>query len=441
MAICKLDLNNQVLLIIVTSIVLGMNFRSSFSNVNYHMDCGNFSSLTYDPFLILIKNIISSFFFVVYYIELKINKINRINNEKSKKTDENEDDEEDEDIIKNPDKKEEDLGVIESIFISNKLFEKKDKFCFVIKVSFLLIITYVFEDINFIVTNNHILDRLICAIRNVFALIAILILSAILFYKKIDKNQIKNFLMFKKHQIIPLIIICILSVFLLLYNALKIPRFQVIYNINLLYYFICCILLGLELTLTKYLMETLYINKLLILGMRGLIGTVAFIVINLKVNKDDFFKFFDDIFLFQYTLRPEDFHIMHKISYVLTLILYQYLKVYVIDKFGEMHFLSSIMITDILLFPLYCIERFIIQGFNISTKDTFFINIIISIMNTLLMLIFNEILELNFCGLNSNLRKYIIQREKKDKANLIKLIKITNEDNYPDEVDEEAESK
>ena len=57
------------------------------------------------------------------------------------------------------------------------------------------------------------------------------------------------------------------------------------------------------------------------------------------------------------------------------------------------------------------------------------------------MLIFNEILELNFCGLNSNLRKYIIQREKKDKANLIKLIKITNEDNYPDEVDEEAESK
>ena len=68
MAICKLDLNNQVLLIIVTSIVLGMNFRSSFSNVNYHMDCGNFSSLTYDPFLILIKNIISKFFFVVYYI-------------------------------------------------------------------------------------------------------------------------------------------------------------------------------------------------------------------------------------------------------------------------------------------------------------------------------------------------------------------------------------
>ena len=109
------------------------------------------------------------------------------------------------------------MGVIESIFISNKLFEKKDKFCFVIKVSFLLIITYVFEDINFIVTNNHILDRLICAIRNIFALIAILILSAILFYKKIDKNQIKNFLMFKKHQIIPLIInMYIISIFIII---------------------------------------------------------------------------------------------------------------------------------------------------------------------------------------------------------------------------------
>lgn len=438
MAICKLDLNNQVQLIIITSIVLGMNFRSSFSNVNYHMDCGNFISLSYDPFLILIKNVISTFFFGAYFIILKINKIKRINNDENKKADNNE---EDEDTTKSPDKNEEDSGERESIFISNKLFDDKAKFFFIIKVSFLLIITYIFEDINLIVTNNHILDRLICAIRNLFVLIAILILSAILFYKKIDKNQIKNFLMFKKHQIIPLIIICLLSVFLLLYNGLKIPRFQVLYNINLLYYIICCILLGLELTLTKYLMETLYMNKLLILGIRGLIGTIVFIIINIKLNKEDFFNFFDEIFLFQYTLKPEDFHIMQKIAYVLTLIIYQYLKVLVIDKFGEMHFLSSIMITDILLFPFYCIERFIFQGFIISTKDTFFINVLISIMNTIMMLIFNEILELNFCGLNKNLRKYIIQRENKDKADLLKLMKINNDDNYPDEVEDDSESK
>ena len=76
MTICKLNLDNQTLIIIITAIILGINFRSSFKNVNYHMDCGNFYSLTYDPFLILIKNILCLFFFLSYFIELKINKVN-----------------------------------------------------------------------------------------------------------------------------------------------------------------------------------------------------------------------------------------------------------------------------------------------------------------------------------------------------------------------------
>ena len=187
--------------------------------------------------------------------------------------------------------------------------------------------------------------------------------------------------------------------------------------------------MGLELTLTKYLLERLYINKFLILGIKGLLGTVAFIVINIKINNDNFYNFFDDIFSFQYTLKPEEFHLIYKVIYVLTLIIFQYLKIIIIDKFSEMHFLSTMMITDILCFPLYCLERFVIQHFKISTKHTFFINIFISIMNTILMLIFNEILELNFCGLNKNLRKNIINRENQETN---KIFNVTDDDTSDD---------
>ena len=426
MTICKLNLDNQTLIIIITAIILGINFRSSFKNVNYHMDCGNFYSLTYDPFLILIKNILCLFFFLSYFIELKINKVN--DNEKKdfeKKTELNDLEEE---VVK----KAENIGELESLVLSNQIYNEKDMYLFVLKVFLIIICIYLSEEIHFIVINNHVLDRLICSIRNIFALLSILIFSAILYHKKFDKKQIKNFFNNKKHQVMPLIIICLLSAFLLLYNALTIPRFKVLYNINFLYYIICCLLMGLELTLTKYLLERLYINKFLILGIKGLLGTIAFIVINIKINNDNFYNFFDDIFSFQYTLKPEEFHLIYKIKYVLTLIFFQYLKIIIIDKFSEMHFLSTMMITDIFCFPLYCLERFVIQNFNISTKHTFFINISISIINTILMLVFNEILELNFCGLNKNLRKNIIYRHNSETNNIL----IVSDDNASDDGEE-----
>ena len=429
MAICKLHLNNQVNIIIITSIIKGINFRSSFNNLNYHMECGNFISITYDPFLFLIKNIILILFFLAYFIELKINQKN-IDIEKEKNANEKI---EEEYSLRTSNKGEEDLGAIQSIVLTNNLYEKKDKFIFVVKVIISIIFMYVFEDINFIVINNHIIDRLICSIRILFALVGIIVLSAIIYHKKINKIQIKNFFLFKKHQVIPLIIICVLSVFLILYNALKIDRFKALYNINLLYYIICCVSLGLELTLTKYLLETLYMNKFLILGLKGILGTIAFIIINIKVDKVEFFNFLDRILSFEYTLKYEDFHIIFKIIYVLTLVIFQYLKICVIDKFGEMHFISSIMITDILYFLLYLIERFAIQHFIVSTKDSFVINNIIYVINAILMLVFNEILELNFWGLNTNLRKNIILREKQDKAN--EIVKTNNDDNSSESSD------
>ena len=120
--------------------------------------------------------------------------------------------------------------------------------------------------------------------------------------------------------------------------------------------------------------------------------------------------------------------------YIITLCFLQYLKIEVINRFSEIFLLSTLMITDIIYFPLYCIERFAVQQFKISTFDTFILNSFIGVINLIMMLIFNEILELNFCGLNKHLRKNIINREENE---ALELITTGNNDNNPEEIEEE----
>ena len=87
MSLCKLDINNQTLIIILTSIIWAINFRSSFKNINLHMDTGSFYSLKFDPLLILIKNIICSFYLIAFFIEMKMYHVdvdkNKIEQEKN----------------------------------------------------------------------------------------------------------------------------------------------------------------------------------------------------------------------------------------------------------------------------------------------------------------------------------------------------------------------
>ena len=431
MSLFKLDLNKQTLIIIITAIIWAINFRLTFNNINYHMDIGNYCSIKFDPFLTLIKNIISIFYFIPYFIELRINRRenNIINNNIENK------------VVKvnsyylkeiKEMNRDEDIGEVESLALSNKLISNRDKILFIIKIILLICFIYFSEEIYFIMTNNHELDRTVCPTRNMFALFAILFLSIIFNCHKIDKAQIQNFLTYKKHQIIPLIIIFLLSLFLMLYNPLKIERFKDLYNINLLIYIIIFIFMGFELVFIKYLVDTLFINKFLILAIKGILGTIIFIIINLTTNKNDYYNFFDKLLSFQYDLGNENFYLSFKIFYVITSCFLQYLKIVIVNKFDETHFLSTLMITDIFYFPLYCIERFSVQNFKISTVDTFYINVLIGIINTILMLIFNEILELNFCGCNKYLRKNIIRRES------LEIIKIFgNSEDDRESIDEE----
>ena len=430
MALFNLNLNNQTLIIIITSIIWAMNFRLSFNNINAHMDSGSFVSLKFDPFLILLKNIFCIIYLVIFFVSSRKNKSNaEQKNVVVKKEIDNY-------VIYNveKDKSYESLGEIQAIALYNRLDKPKDKFLFLLKVIISIIFIYISEELYFIISNIHILDRIICPIRNIFILIAMLIFSLILLNEKLDKTQIKNFFIFKGHQVFPLIIIFIFSLFLILYNFFKISRFKHLYGLNMLFYIICFILTGLEFTIIKYLVDKLFINKFLILGIKGILGTIVFTIINITLSKKNFEDFFDVILKFEYTYEPEEFKVWFKMFYIITLCFLQYLKIEVINRFSEIFLLSTLMITDIIYFPLYCIERFAVQQFKISTFDTFILNSFIGVINLIMMLIFNEILELNFCGLNKHLRKNIINREENE---AMELITTGNNDNNPEEIEEE----
>ena len=158
-------------------------------------------------------------------------------------------------------------------------------------------------------------------------------------------------------------------------------------------------------------------------------GTIVFIIVNIKYNKDEFYQFFDKLLSFEYIFKKEESKMTLKIIFVVSLVLLQYLKIVVINKLSDISLISTLMITDIIYFPFYCIERFVIQGFKISTISSFIYNSLVGIINTFMMLIFNEILEINCCGLNKHLRKNIIKREMKE----FKKIK-QNENNNEDDI-------
>ena len=171
------------------------------------------------------------------------------------------------------------------------------------------------------------------------------------------------------------------------------------------------VLMGIEIVFIKYLTDILFINRLIILGLKGVFGTIIFIVINSLYNKEQFFYFFDKIMFFEYDNMYEEFDIGEKILYIITIVIFIYLKIYIINTYTETHFLAVAMLSDVIFYPLYLIEKFLVQKFKITTSSTFYLNIIIGVINTVLLLIFNEIIELKFCGFEKDLDKNIEKRK------------------------------
>ena len=423
MNLFQFDLENKTLIIFITSIIWAINFRATFKNIDAHMDSGSYRSLKFEHTIILSKNALCCLFFIGYYIESKLNKSHEtqekqitLKNEGSMLVLE----------VKNKKKKN---SYIFSIFLINNLKSSKEKIIFSIKMFSIILLIYFTEEIYFIIANNHILDRLICPIRNIGILITLLIFSPILIKKSLIKYR---------HQFIPLIIIFVLSILIISFNATKIERFDKIFGLNFIFYLFSFILMGLETILVKYLIDYKFISMFLILGIKGLIGTIIFSIISLLYTKVEFFNFFDKILEFESEDMYEIFGNGQKVIYIFSLVILQYLKIYIINKFTENHILCILMITDIIYFPLYCIERFEIQEFGISTKSTFYINNILGFINLFLMLIFNEILECKFWGLDKNLKKNINKRQ--DKEIKIGLSDIKNSSSMDEDVDEENDN-
>ena len=56
------NFENKIYLVFITSIVLAINFRTTFKNVDLYMGLGDYPSTKFNPVLILVKNIFCSFF-------------------------------------------------------------------------------------------------------------------------------------------------------------------------------------------------------------------------------------------------------------------------------------------------------------------------------------------------------------------------------------------
>ena len=168
--------------------------------------------------------------------------------------------------------------------------------------------------------------------------------------------------------------------------------------------------MGVEIVLIKFLTDVQFINPFLILSFKGITGTIVFIFINIFFRGEKLFNLVDKIMTFEYDDMNEEFIIVQKIFYIITTLIVQYLKIYIINECTETHLLAVAMLADVFFYPLYMMEKFGIQKFPITTSSSFYLNLISGILNAFLLLIFIEIIELKFCGIEKGLNKNIEKR-------------------------------
>jgi len=398
MGLFSLHFDDSLYVILITCFLWAINFRATFKNNSDSMGLGSCWVLRFDPILILIKNIICIFYFIVFCYELKLSRSYKRAEQIYVKKQEGS-----QIKIELTELKPNEENLINTVNVANKLDKTEVKIWFWIKNFLLILVTYIIEELYFLLSNNHVLDRVICPIRNFGILLALFIFSPLFLKKACSYN---------KHQIIPFIIIFILSILIILFNIFGVDRFLKKFKpVNSSIYYTTYFLIGLEIVIIKRLVDYEFLSIFLILGIKGLIGTIIFTGINIAYTPRQFFDFLDSILTFEYDDMLDDFEVIYKIIYVVTLVILEWLKIYVINKYSENHLQMILMMVDLIYFPFYCIERFPIQGFTIFRFDSFIYNVIIGVLNTFFMLIFNEILECKFWGLDKGLKRNINKRK------------------------------
>ena len=241
--------------------------------------------------------------------------------------------------------------------------------------------------------------------KGFFLMICSLIFNSIYIYKYYDKkkiinNEIDNYLIiimfllliekitfrnnFYSHQIFSIIIIIILFIYYLINNIIQ-SKFKLFHILIFLQYYS----FSFKYHLIKYLNMNYYINIYLLASINGIFTLIQFLIqyFNILYNEFNFNNISDIILLF------------------IVMMINVYLEFKIISELGLIHrFMSDLIST-------YISEIIINKKFDL---------LLIGLLLIISGLIYLEIIQLNFCGLNINIKQNIEKRMDEEFKNQFK---------------------
>ena len=267
-----------------------------------------------------------------------------------------------------------------------------------LKVSFILFIMgvsnsfYIFSVVYF--TKHVILEK------RQYTLFLIVFLSILILKIKIYK-----------HQYLSLIFAFLGFLLLSIFKIREIPKEDI--QINILS-FVGTIFYAIHYIYLKYLYDKyelpIYICYIIV-GILSIFFYFFAISIISKINNGDFSLFDELLYFFRHPLEEKKHYIFFAI-FIINAIATELFVSFTIYYFSLTHFVLSSFISPILLY--------IIKNFTENKDETYLliINFIGFAIELFAILIFNEIIVLNFCGLNDYTRKGINEREKEEQEKI-----------------------
>ena len=215
---------------------------------------------------------------------------------------------------------------------------------------------------------------------------------------------------FYSHQILSLILLMIGICYYMTNNF----SFKLLYLID----FMSLYCRAFEQSLVRYLSINYFINIFLISFSLGFIGLIYLII-------SRFIKY-DIIILFPNSIS------FTLLLYIICNISRTFLYFQIIDKLGPIHVYLSDLISYTILNKLFLY-------FDKKVPEYASIDFIIILILLISMLIYFEIVQLNFCGLNKNTKKQVLKRSENDSQNINlgqsqHLTESINIDYYQDEI-------
>ena len=161
MGIFRLHFDSEIYIVLIASFLWVINFRATFKNNSDSMGLGSCWVLRFDPILILIKNIICIFYFAVFFYEIYLSKTTKQVEQILIQKQEGQQIKMQMANVNNNDE-----NILNAVDKAKNLDKPLSKFLFWLKVVLSIILIYIIEELYFLLSNNHVLDRVICPIRN-----------------------------------------------------------------------------------------------------------------------------------------------------------------------------------------------------------------------------------------------------------------------------------